>query len=145
MFEVGIVEQTRWRLWFTSAIKKVSKERLLLATMQTYSTRCDRVATGNNREEVLLEFLETTVLGIMNVDRKLTFRNSVREEVLDISLLSWSVATSASCEIEHCADSIARPYLREQLLLLRGLQCNGTKLQNCTKIYNIKLYMLLNP
>ena len=28
---------------------------------------------------------------------------------------------------------------------LRGLQCNRTKLQNCTKIYNIKLYMLLNP
>ena len=28
---------------------------------------------------------------------------------------------------------------------LRGLQCNGTKLQNCTKIYNINLYMLLNP
>ena len=36
-------------------------------------------------------------------------------------------------------------YAINEKLILRALQCIGTKLQNCTKIYNINLYMLLNP
>ena len=47
----------------------------------------------NNREEALLKFLGTTNLGIFNVGCKLTFRNSLREEVLDISLASGRVGT----------------------------------------------------
>ena len=47
----------------------------------------------NSRGEALLEFFGTTSLGILNVGCKPTFRNSVREEVLDISLASGRVET----------------------------------------------------
>ena len=46
-------------------------------------------------------------------------------------------------------DMLFEPEFDESVFIdmgdLRALQCNGTKLQNCTKIYNIKLYMLPNP
>ena len=41
----------------------------------------------------MLEFLGTTKLGILNVGCKPMFKNSVREEVLDISLASGSVTS----------------------------------------------------
>ena len=47
----------------------------------------------NNRGDTLLEFLGTTKLGILNVGCKPMFKNSVREEVLDISLASRSVTS----------------------------------------------------
>ena len=47
----------------------------------------------NNRGETLLEILGTTKLGILNVGCKPTFKNSVREEVIDISLASGGVAS----------------------------------------------------
>ena len=47
----------------------------------------------NNRGEALLNFLGTTNLDILNVGCKPTTRNSVREEVLNISLASGRVGT----------------------------------------------------
>ena len=47
----------------------------------------------NIRAKTLLEFLEITKLGILDVDGKPTFKNSIREEVLDISLTSGRVAS----------------------------------------------------
>ena len=47
----------------------------------------------NIRGETLLELLGTTKLGILNVSWQPTFRSSVLEEVLDISLASGSVTS----------------------------------------------------
>ena len=55
---------------------------------------------GNNRGEALLEFLGTKNLKILNVGCRLTFRNSVKEEVLDISLATGRVGTKIrSCKV----------------------------------------------
>ena len=47
----------------------------------------------NNRGEALLEFLDITNLEILNEGCKPTFRNSVREVVLNILLVSGKVGT----------------------------------------------------
>ena len=47
----------------------------------------------NNRGEAFINFLGTTNLEILNVGCKPTIRNSVREEVLNISLASGRVGT----------------------------------------------------
>ena len=47
----------------------------------------------NNGGETLSEFLGTTKLGILNVGCKPTFKNSVREEMINISLASGGVAS----------------------------------------------------
>ena len=69
---------------------------------------------------------------------KETCRNLKISEAFQHVFLFLSSAGDSEIKKQLDIESIA-------LKFLRGLQCNGTKLQNCTKIYNIKLYMLLNP
>ena len=45
----------------------------------------------NQRGQRLVEYLVTTDLDILNVGNTLNFRNSVREEVLDITLCTSSL------------------------------------------------------
>ena len=53
----------------------------------------------NYRGETLLEFLGTTKLGILNVGCKPKFKNSVREEVIDLSMASGGVASKIRSRI----------------------------------------------